>query len=72
MRATGSTAAALFTYVSVEKRILASHPLRRIRKLADQSLDRLNPTFCELYAEEGRPSVPPEQLLNKQVIAGQG
>jgi hypothetical protein len=23
----------------------------------------LNPTFCDLYAAEGRPSVPPEQLL---------
>jgi len=23
----------------------------------------LNPTFCQLYALEGRPSVPPEQLL---------
>jgi transposase len=37
--------------------------LRRIRKLADQALDRLNPTFCKLYASEGRPSVPPAQLL---------
>lgn len=44
-------------------RILACHPLRRIRKLVDQALDRLNPTLCELYAAEGRPSVPPEQLL---------
>jgi transposase len=31
--------------------------------LADQSLDQHNPTFCRLYALEGRPSVPPEQLL---------
>ena len=53
----------LFSYVSIEERIPASHPLRRIRRLADQALDRLNPTFCELYAAEGRPSVPPEQLL---------
>jgi transposase len=30
---------------------------------ADQALDRLNPTLCRLYALEGRPSVPPEQLL---------
>ncbi len=52
-----------FSYVSIEERIPASHPLRRIRKLADQALDRLNPTFCALYAAEGRPSVPPEQLL---------
>ena len=53
----------LFSYVSIEERIPANHPLRRIRKLPDQALDRLNPTFCELYASEGRPSVPPEQLL---------
>jgi transposase len=53
----------LFSYVSIEERIPASHPLRRIRKLADQALDRLNPTFCRLYASEGRPSAPPEQLL---------
>jgi transposase len=49
--------------VSIEERIPASHPPRRIRKLADQALGRLNPTFCELYASEGLPSVPPEQLL---------
>ena len=49
--------------MTIEERIPTSHPLRRIRKLADQALDRLNPTFCELYAAEGRPSVPPEQLL---------
>jgi len=51
------------SYVSIDERIPASHPLRRIRKLADQSFDRLNPTFCELYAAEARPSVPSEQLL---------
>ena len=53
----------LFSCVSIEERIPASHPLRRIRKLAAHALDRLNPTFCELYAAEGQPSVPPEQLL---------
>ncbi len=56
-----------FSYVSIEERIPASHPLRRIRKLADQALDRPNPTFSELYASEGRPSVPPEQLLLEQL-----
>lgn len=57
----------LFSFVSIEERIPASHPLRRIRKLADQALDRLNPTFCELYAIEGRPSVLTEQLLLEQL-----
>ena len=63
MRGHRERSGSLFSYVSIEERIPASHPLRRIRKLADHALDRLNPTFCELYASEGRPSVPPEQLL---------
>jgi len=63
MRGQQEPTGSLFSYVSIEERIPASHPLRRIRKLAYQSLDRLNPTFARLYASEGRPSVPPEQLL---------
>ena len=63
MRGQWERSGSLFSYVSIEDRIPASHPLRRIRKLADQALDRLNPSFCALYASEGRPSVPPEQLL---------
>lgn len=53
----------LFSYISTEDRIPTSHPLRQVRHLADQALDRLNPTFCRLYPEGGRPSIPPEQLL---------
>jgi hypothetical protein len=43
----------LFSYISTEDRIPAAHPLRRVRLLADQALDRLNPTFCKLYPEGG-------------------
>lgn len=52
-----------FSYVSTEARIPTAQPLRRVRRLADQALDRLNPTFGRLYPEGGRPSIPPEQLL---------
>jgi transposase len=58
----------MFSNVSIEERIPANHPLRRSRKLAHQALDRLNPTFCQLYASEGRPSVPPEQLLPASLL----
>ncbi len=51
------------SYVSIEEWIPTSHPLRRIRKLADLALDRLNLTFCRPYASEGWPSTLPEQLL---------
>ena len=63
MRGQQERSGSLFICVSIEERIPASHPLRRIRTLADKVLDRLNPTFCALYAAEARLSVPPEQLL---------
>jgi hypothetical protein len=60
MRGQQERSGSLFSGVSIEEWIPASHPLRRIRRLAYQALDRLNPTFCWLYVLEGRPSVPPE------------
>ncbi len=53
----------LFSYVSTEARIPKGRPLRQVQQLADHALDRLNPTFCRLYPEGGRPSIPPEQRL---------
>jgi hypothetical protein len=52
MRGQQERSGSLFSYVSIEERIPASHPLRRIRKLADQALDRLNPTFCDLTTQK--------------------
>lgn len=39
-----------------------------MRQLADQALDRLNPTFFRLYPEGGRPSISPEQLLLAMLV----
>jgi transposase len=63
MRDQHERSGSLFSYISIEERIPAGSPLRRIRKLADQALDRLNPSFCALYAAEGQTSVLPEQLF---------
>lgn len=43
---------------------------RRIRKLAGQALDRLNPTFCTLNALEGSPSVPGHNYIGGAVHVG--
>ena len=40
----------VFSYVSLEQRVPASHPLRAIRKLVDEALGELSPRFEELYA----------------------
>jgi len=38
----------------IKERIPTGHPLRRqIGKLADKTHDRLNSSFCEIYAAEG-------------------
>jgi transposase len=63
MRGQQERTAPLFSHTSIEDRIPTTHPLRQVWRFADQALDRLNPTFCRLYPEGGRPSIPPEQLL---------
>ena len=37
-------------------------------RLPDQALDRLNPHFCRLYPEGGRPSISPEQVLQALLL----
>ena len=59
---------ALFSYVSPESRVPPEHPLRRIRALVRDVLKELSRSFARLYAHEGRPSVPPEQLLSALLI----
>jgi transposase len=57
-----------FSYVRLEARIPADHPLRAIRDLVDAVLLELSPTFDKLYAREGRPSIPPERLLRALLL----
>src|SRR5574337_688681 len=58
----------LFSYVSPEARVPANHPLRKIRALVRDVLSELNRSLGRLYANEGRPSIPPEQLLSALLL----
>jgi transposase len=58
----------LFSYVSPETRVPAAHPLRQVRELVREVLGGLSRSFGKLYAGEGRPSVPPEQLLSALLL----
>jgi transposase len=58
----------LFSYVSPEPRVPTAHPLRKVRALVRDVLKELSRSFARLYAKEGRPSVPPEQLLSALLI----
>ena len=68
MRGTFQDQGKLFSYVSPETRVPANHPLRKIRSLVRDVLDDLDGSLSKLYAREGRPSIPPEQLLSALLL----
>jgi transposase len=68
MRGAFSDQAGMFSYISPEARIPADHPLRAIRAIVREVLRRMSPTFARLYAHEGRPSIPPEQLFSTLLL----
>lgn len=59
---------AMFSYLSPEARVPQDHPLRVIRALVDAVLRDLSPAFDALYAQVGRPSIPPEKLLRALLL----
>lgn len=56
------------TTINLNQRVPVDHPLRGIKERADKVLAKLSPLFDELYADEGRPSIPPEQLLKSRIL----
>ncbi len=68
MRGQDTQQAVMFSYVSLEERIPADHPLRAIRAMADGALRALSPLFAKLYAPTGRDSIPPERLLRALLL----
>ena len=58
----------MFSYVSMEERVPQDHPLRSIRRLVEQILATMSKRFDEMYAENGRPSIPPERLLRALLL----
>ena len=53
----------MFSYVSVEDRVPADHPIRKLRVLVDTILGELDALLAMRHAEGGRLSIPPERIL---------
>jgi transposase len=69
MRGSDRRSGELFSYVDVETRIRLDHPLRTIRAIVNDALERLSAEFDALYAtRSGRPSIPPEMLLRAMLL----
>ena len=56
------------TVINLNACVPVDHPLRPIKRRVDAVLQKLSPLFDQLYAEAGRSSIPPEQLLKARVL----
>src|SRR5215475_3166054 len=68
MRGSDQQTGELFSYVDLEKRIPAKHPLRPVRRVVNEVLAALDGDFSKAYAEGGRPSIAPERLLRALLL----
>src|SRR5262249_40254753 len=68
MRGTDERTGELFSYVDLEDRVPAKHPLRLIRRIVNDVLRALDGEFAKLYADSGRPSIAPERLLRALLL----
>ena len=68
MRGADERSGSLFSYVDLEWRVPADHPLRAIRVMVNAALAELDAEFTAMYAPIGRPSIPPEKLLRSSLL----
>jgi transposase len=68
MRGSVPEQSSMLCLMSVEDRVPQDHPLRPIKKMADEALRELSPVFDEIYGSSGRYSVPPEYLLKALLL----
>jgi transposase len=68
MRGTDERSGSLFSYVDLEARVPAKHPLRVIKAIVDDVLGSLDGEFDRLYEGSGRQSIAPERLLRASLL----
>jgi transposase len=68
MRGTDEKSGSLFSYVDLDDRIPAKHPLREIRRVVNDALASLDAEFEALYVDFGRPSIAPERLIRASLL----
>src|SRR5258707_6416481 len=68
MRGDDGICGSLFSYIDLEERVRADHPLRVIRQIANAALKALSGEFAKLYSPIGRESIPPERLMRALLL----
>ena len=68
MRGEDRSSGHLFSYIDLEARVPARHPLRLIRGIVNDVLEGLSAEFTAAYSRIGRPSIALEQLLRALLL----
>lgn len=53
----------MLSSLTTDQLVPRDHPIRHIKPIVDRALKELSPVLRRMYADIGRPSIPPEHLL---------
>ena len=68
MRGRRNPQSTMLAFVNLDERVPPDHPLRIVKRVADDVLDRMSGDFDSMYSKIGRASVPPERLLKSLLL----
>src|SRR5712691_3709806 len=68
MRGADVTQESMFSYQTLGDYVPEAHPLRPIREIVNAALREMDETFAAMYADSGRDSIAPEQLLRGLIL----
>ena len=57
----------MLSSLTPEQLVPQNHPIRHIKLLVDNVLRELSPLFNRMYADMGRPSIPPLSTCSNRV-----
>lgn len=63
MRGQAEKQVVMLSALTPDQLLPTDHPIREIKPIVDRALSDLSPVLSRMYAEVGRPSIPPEYLL---------
>jgi transposase len=58
----------MFFVANTEERLAKDHPLRALKRRADEVLKAMQRAFEDAYSQTGRPGIPPEALLKALLL----
>ena len=68
MRGKKESQIVMLSSLTPDQLVPQDHPVRLIKPIVEHALNELSPIFNQMYATNGRPSIPPEHLLKASLL----